>query len=97
MILAGARAWIAGIDAPRYLPALSKWLAGRGWEKAPPQRMRREGATQRRYGERHYGRKPDLAQIALLANGAVERSDGRLVWPDGSLAYPGGKSLWGLE
>lgn len=35
-ILAGARAWVAAADAPRFLKPLSKWLAARGWEKSPP-------------------------------------------------------------
>jgi hypothetical protein len=39
---------VAAADAPRFLPTLAKWLAGRGWEKPPPQ-----GKAARGKGRRH--------------------------------------------
>jgi hypothetical protein len=35
-----AEAFVAAVDAPRFLPKLSVWLADRGWEKPPPQKKR---------------------------------------------------------
>jgi hypothetical protein len=37
-IIAGAKAWAAAADAPKFLPSLAKWLDGRCWRKLPPQR-----------------------------------------------------------
>jgi hypothetical protein len=71
-IMDGARAWVAAVDAPRYLPALAKWLAARGWEKPPPAKLHHD-ATSKRGGGRGGGRdrpprKPDFAAIgAALA------------------------------
>jgi hypothetical protein len=58
-IIEGARAWLAASEAPRFLPALSQWLAARGWQMPPPTKAKRAHA---RNGVR-YGRKPDWAQI----------------------------------
>jgi helix-turn-helix protein len=78
-ILEGAKRWIAAADAPRYLPALPQWLAGRGWEKPPPtgKTRRSHGGPQRGNGARQYGRKPSLAAIAhRLAEGyEAERAE----------------------
>ena len=46
-MLAAARTWVEAADAPRYLPSLAKWLSAKGWQKAPPQPIRRERAGQR--------------------------------------------------
>jgi hypothetical protein len=46
-ILAAAKTWVAAADAPRFLPPLAKWLAGRGWEKPPPQRKAARGGSRR--------------------------------------------------
>jgi hypothetical protein len=57
-IITGARAWVAAADAPRYLKPLPKWLAARGWEKAPPKKRERGkhhrslGDAMREAGER---------------------------------------------
>jgi hypothetical protein len=61
VILAGARAWVTACDAPRYLPALTKWLSARCWEKPPPQRRARSAPRQQRRSDR----KPDLARRML--------------------------------
>jgi hypothetical protein len=55
VILAAARAWLAGIDAPRYLPALSKWLAGRA------------GRSRRRSGFAARGRRKGRTARAITA------------------------------
>jgi hypothetical protein len=78
-ILDGARPWIDGIDAPRYLPALPHWLAARGWERPPPTKAKRAPGDGRRggNGRRSYGRKPDLAVIAfrIAAQREAERAE----------------------
>jgi Helix-turn-helix domain len=77
-IIEGARAWIAAADAPRYLPALPRWLAARGWEKPPPTKASRAyGGAPRGNGARQYGRKPSLAAIGmrLAAEYAAERRE----------------------
>lgn len=50
-LLRGAREWVQEADHPRYLPSLTKWLGGRGWEKAPPRR-RQQQQTRRYSGGR---------------------------------------------
>jgi hypothetical protein len=55
-IIDGARAWVAAADAPRFLPALVKWLDGRGWQNDPPKRRQRQ---------RRNGGKVSLVEIAL--------------------------------
>jgi hypothetical protein len=62
VILAGARAWVAACDAPRYLPALTKWLSARSWEVPPPQRRARSAPRQQTY---HRRPKPELARMML--------------------------------
>ncbi|MBR1174867.1 helix-turn-helix domain-containing protein [Bradyrhizobium sp. KB893862 SZCCT0404] len=42
IIIASASAWVDVVE-PRYLPTLSKWLLGRGWNKQPPGRRQRNG------------------------------------------------------
>jgi hypothetical protein len=86
-IIEAARTWVAAADAPRFLPTLAKWLAGRGWEKPPPQRKAARG------GGRRNGRKQDLAKVALKNGGYVESDDGSLVSPGDDR----GSVLWGLR
>lgn len=60
-ILAGAGAWVSGVDDPRYLKALPQFLAARGWEHGPPaKRTRPQAGGQRRYQRRE---KTDLASL----------------------------------
>jgi Helix-turn-helix domain len=54
-ILAGAQAWVAGVQHPRYLPALATWLEDEAWEKPPPAKSK---------PKRVNGHKPDLSRIA---------------------------------
>jgi hypothetical protein len=77
---------VARVVEPRYRPSLSKWLAGRGWEKAPPsdappQRARRNG--------RRYGGKPDMTAVMLKQAGWQEGDDGVLTDPDTGRTYGG--------
>ena len=62
-ILAGAGAWVRGIDDPRFLKALPQWLAARGWEHGPPAKSKRQ--AQARGQRRGYQRreKTDLASM----------------------------------
>jgi hypothetical protein len=63
-IIDGARPWVAAFaDAPRYLPALSGWLADRGWEKPPPQKRKRAPAN--RSHSRGKGEKADLTRTMM--------------------------------
>jgi hypothetical protein len=40
-IIAAAHGWVERFrDAPRFLPALPKWLAAKGWTKSPPKQKR---------------------------------------------------------
>ena len=71
VVLKAAEAWVAAGDAPRFLPTLSKWLAGRGWEKPPPAKKPRT-ATKRGKGQRYSGYnggKPDMARMMLALVG----------------------------
>jgi hypothetical protein len=69
-ILDAAKAWVAAADAPRFLPALPQWLAGRGWEQPPP--IKRKPAPARRTAGGHrrsngYGKpaKPDMLAVGM--------------------------------
>lgn len=44
-ILAGAGAWVSGVDGPRYLTPLAQWLAARSWEFAPPPKRTRRSPS----------------------------------------------------
>jgi hypothetical protein len=55
VIIEAAQAWVAAADAPRYLPALVKWLNARSWEKEPPPKRNKT----------HNGGKADLAALAF--------------------------------
>jgi helix-turn-helix protein len=89
-ILDAAKAWVEGVDGPRYLPGLSQWLAKRGWEKSPPGRDRsqrnraRDAAPgpDRPRPQRTASRKPDLFAIAMRVGGYTETADGRFVLGD---------------
>jgi hypothetical protein len=76
VIQAAAEAFVAAADDPRFLPTLSKWLAGRGWEKPPPQKTRTREAARGNGGHRpsyrngRY-RRPSLAE-RMLALGERE-------------------------
>jgi hypothetical protein len=41
-ILAGAGAWVSGINDPRYLKALPQWLQAKAWEHGPPAKRKRQ-------------------------------------------------------
>jgi hypothetical protein len=61
-ILAGAGAWVAGVNDPWFLKALPQWLAARCWEHAPPaKRTRQQAGGQRRANQRR--EKTDLASM----------------------------------
>jgi biotin operon repressor len=62
-IQAGARAWVAAADAPRYLPPLAKWLAARGWEKLPPAKRARHG--QETANHHHPRGRPNLSGMMM--------------------------------
>ena len=89
-ILDSARAWDEGVDTARFLPSLTKWLTGRGWEKSPPGRdqphrdRRRDAApgSDRPRPQRTVSRKPDLFAIAMRVGGHTETPDGRFVLGD---------------
>lgn len=46
-ILAGAGAWVSGIDDPRYLKALPQWLAAQAWEHEPPAKRKRRARREK--------------------------------------------------
>ena len=71
-IVAGAQAWVAAADAPRFLPALDKWLAAHAWERDPPQRRQARG----RYA------KADLTALSI-AHGRGEMKINTAMWGDG--------------
>ena len=55
VLLDAARAWVAGVSRPRFLPRLTTWFADRRWETVPPAWKAGERAGQRppgRQGER---------------------------------------------
>jgi hypothetical protein len=62
-ILAGAGAWVSGIDDPRFLKALPQWLQAKAWEHGPPSKPKRQ--AQARGQRRGYQRreKTDLASM----------------------------------
>lgn len=66
-ILEAAQAWVAAADAPRFLQPLSKWLAGRGWEKPPPQKKRTT-----RHGMNGHYRRPSLGERMLALSEELE-------------------------
>ena len=70
-IIAGARTWRAGCDAPRFLPALPTWLDAKGWEKPPPTKrpVRHRAAVVRR---------PDM--LAEFMEIAREKEAEREMW-----------------
>jgi hypothetical protein len=78
-IEAGAIAWIAAADAPRFLPPLATFLTTEGWTKAPPSPKRRCVSRPRGNGWR--GRKPDLFAIGMEQCQDDEAPEG------GSLVY----------
>jgi hypothetical protein len=49
-IVEAARAWVEAADAPRFLPALAKWLDAESWRKPPPAKraQRRSGGKPQR-------------------------------------------------
>jgi hypothetical protein len=49
-IIAGAKAWVAAADAPRFLLPLTKWLAAESWMKPPPEKraQRKSGGKPQR-------------------------------------------------
>ena len=51
-ILAGAGAWVRGVDDPRYLKALPQWLQAKAWEHGPPAKAEAAGAASERPGAR---------------------------------------------
>jgi hypothetical protein len=74
-IIAGAPPWVEAMEA-RYLPALAKWLAARGWEKPPPRKFKPPKP-------RGNGGKVDLVRMGLKQEaGYVEDDDGNLFRPD---------------
>jgi hypothetical protein len=62
-VLAGARAWVAAADAPRFLPKLSDWLVGRAYLKQPPQKRSARPPRQRPPRKE----KGDYLALAMLA------------------------------
>ena len=78
-IVAAARAWRAGCDAPRYLPRLLDWLQGEGWTRPPPVKPKRQrsGRPERRGSSTH------MMRTALKFGGYCEDEHGNLYHPDG--------------
>jgi hypothetical protein len=71
-IFAGARAWFAAADAPRFLPVLATWLTGRCWEKPPPKKPPKRRGNGSKAGQ-------DLTKLMLKQEaGYVEDDDGNL-------------------
>lgn len=70
-LMRAARTAVENCDAPRFLPSLSKWLNGRGWEKPPPEK-RISNQRQRERGQ--HQRKPRMSagEEAVLAMLAAE-------------------------
>jgi hypothetical protein len=63
-IIAGAHAWAAAADAPRFLQPLAKFPNGRCWQKPPPQRGRALVGKPNRQPYRN-GNKVDLVQVGF--------------------------------
>jgi hypothetical protein len=59
-ILAGAGAWVSGIDDPRYLKALPQWLQAKAWEYSPPAKRKRQAPQASGHGRRE---KTDLTLL----------------------------------
>jgi helix-turn-helix protein len=101
-IIDAARTWVAAADAPRFLPALTQWLAARGWEQPPPtKRKHASGSAKRAHvrGFRSNGyAKPDMFKIVLEAGGYREDADGNMIWPGddaGGDDEPISTMMWG--
>jgi Helix-turn-helix domain len=73
-ILAAAKAWVTDADSPRFLPSLTKWLAGRSWERPPPgrDRPRPDKAAKAGQSAPRNGGKVDLARMALAQGRAIK-------------------------
>jgi hypothetical protein len=78
-IIEVAGMWVAAADAPRFLPALHKWLTDRGWAKTPPKPRGSRAAGER--GRRSYG-KPDMFKVCMRKAGYIETDAGEMVHPD---------------
>jgi hypothetical protein len=61
-IVDAAKAWIEAADHPRYAIRLDHWLAGRCWEKKPPEK--RSAARGRSSHGRRNGHRLTMAQVA---------------------------------
>jgi hypothetical protein len=71
IIIAAAAAWGQAVE-PRFLPPLAKWLAGRGWQKPPPQQAKRARSNAASFGKtRRSGHKVDLTRMMLQHGEAV--------------------------
>ena len=63
-ILAGAGAWVRGVDDPRYLKALPQWLQAKAWEHGPPAKRKRPAPQASGRGRGYQRReKTDLASL----------------------------------
>jgi hypothetical protein len=69
-IIEAAKVHVAAADAPRFLPALAKWLTARGWEKPPPTKARRGNGRHKGNGS-----KP-LANVFFEEAGYRQDADG---------------------
>jgi hypothetical protein len=62
-ILAGAGAWVSGVDDPRYLKALPQWLQAKAWEHGPPAKRKRQPPQASGQGRGYRREKTDLASL----------------------------------
>jgi hypothetical protein len=63
-IIEAAKLWVAAADAPRYLPKLTDWLDGDGWNGSPPKKPRaNKFGARRKCG----GGRSDANAAALMA------------------------------
>jgi hypothetical protein len=63
-VLAGAGAWVSGIDEPRFLMALPQWLQAKAWERPPPAKRRRQAPQA--HGQRHGYQRREKTDLASL-------------------------------
>ena len=62
-ILAGAGAWVSGVDDPRYLKALPQWLQAKAWERGPPAKRKRQAQAS---GQRRGYQRRERTNLTLL-------------------------------
>lgn len=81
-ILSAASAWVAGVDAPRFLPKLERWLTDGLWLNEPPGRKAKAHGKVNGHSHRRGG-KVDVVRAALIAGGYTENADGTFTLVEG--------------